>query len=119
MGSYEEITPPKERKAMRDELLASDDYPFIQALPKVELHLHVEGTLLPELRWKFAERNNLTLKSPRTGQTYASLEHLKSEVETFTFFEAYYDGFNVLLTKQDYYDLAVNYFERAAAMNVR
>jgi adenosine deaminase len=119
MGSYEEFTPIKERKAIRDELLASDDYPFIQELPKVELHLHIEGTLVPELRWKFAERNNLTLTSPRTGQTYASLEHLKSEVETFTFFEAYYDGFNVLLTKQDYFDLAMNYFERAAAMNVR
>ncbi|KIW35454.1 adenosine deaminase [Cladophialophora immunda] len=108
-----------ERRALRDELLAGEDYPFIQALPKVELHLHIEGTLVPELRWKFAQRNKLQLKSPRTGQTYESIEHLKSEVDTFTFFEAYYDGFKVLLTTEDYFELAMNYFERAAAMNVR
>ena len=39
--------------------------------------------------------------------------------ETLSFFEAYYGGFEVLKTKQDYYDLAMHYFERAAAMNVR
>lgn len=119
MGSYEDFTPIAERKALRDNLLTSEDFDFIQALPKVELHLHIEGTLVPELRWKFAQRNNLTLKSPRTGLTYKDLDHLKSEVETFTFFEAYYDGFDVLMTKEDYFELAMNYFERAAAMNVR
>ncbi|EXJ80553.1 adenosine deaminase [Capronia coronata CBS 617.96] len=119
MGSYEDHTPMDERKRIRDELLASEYYPFVVALPKVELHLHIEGTLVPELRWEFAQRNGLTLKSPRTGQVYRDLEHLRSEVETFSFFEAYYDGFDVLHTTQDYYDLAMNYFRRASAMNVR
>ncbi|KAF5242848.1 hypothetical protein FAUST_3114 [Fusarium austroamericanum] len=122
-----------QRLSLRQELLDADDK-FILDLPKVELHVHIEGTLTPELRWELAGRNNQTLKLERTGTVYRSLEQLKESYtiiqprpghridnteESFTFFEAYYGGFEVLITEQDFFDLAMNYFERAAAVNVR
>ncbi|CAJ0541099.1 Ff.00g078810.m01.CDS01 [Fusarium sp. VM40] len=123
----------EERLALRQELLDANDK-FVFDLPKVELHVHIEGTLTPELRWKLAKRNNQTLKLERTGTVYRSLEQLKESYtiiqarpghridnteESFTFFEAYYGGFEVLVTGQDFYDLAMNYFEHAASVNVR
>jgi len=122
-----------QRKQVRKDLLAQNDA-FLAALPKVELHVHIEGTLTPELRWALAQRNNMTLKLERTGTIYTSLEQLKSsyeivetrsdgaidnEEEKFTFFEAYYGGFEVLKTERDFYDLAMGYFERVIEMGVR
>ena len=114
--------------------IASTESSFIQALPKVELHVHIEGTLTPELKWKFSQRNGMTLSHPRTGAVFSTLEELQdshdtmkpvadgqmnNEEETLSFFEAYYGGFEVLKTTQDYHDLAMHYFERAAATKVR
>jgi adenosine deaminase len=114
--------------------IAHTKSPFIASLPKVELHVHIEGTLTPALKWKFSQRNGQTLTHPRTRAIFATLEELQdshdtmkpvaegqmnNEEETLSFFEAYYGGFEVLKTKRDYYDLAMHYFERAAAMNVR
>ncbi|KAG9255084.1 uncharacterized protein F5Z01DRAFT_722775 [Emericellopsis atlantica] len=125
--------PLEARLALRQELLDSNDK-FLLDLPKVELHVHIEGTLTPELRWKFAQRNGQVLKLERTGTVYHSLEQLKASYtiiqprpghgidnaeESFTFFEAYYGGFEILVTHQDFYELAMHYFERVAAMNVR
>ena len=114
--------------------IANTRSPSIESLPKVELHVHVEGTLTPALKWKFSQRNGMTLAHPRTGAIFSTLEELQdshdtmkpvaegqmnNEEETLSFFEAYYGGFEVLKTKQDYYDLAMHYFERVAAMKVR
>ncbi|KAG5795370.1 hypothetical protein H9Q69_005567 [Fusarium xylarioides] len=125
--------PLEERLSLRQELIDSNDK-FILDLPKVELHVHIEGTLTPELRWKLAKRNNQTLKLERTGTVYANLEQLRASYyimearpghqidnaeESFTFFEAYYGGFEVLVTEEDFYDLAMNYFEHVAGMNVK
>lgn len=133
MSGVDGAMPLAVRMQIRKELLDQDDR-FIQNIPKVELHVHIEGTLSPELRWELAQRNGMTLKIERTGVVHESLEHLRTfyevpeareghsfddDEERFTFFEAYYGGFEVLRTEQDFYDLAMNYFTQAASMRVR
>jgi adenosine deaminase len=114
--------------------LAETKDPYINAVPKVELHVHIEGLIDADLKWKFSQRNGQAIINPRSGQPFASLDELRdshdtlkprtsnrmdNNEETLTFFEAYYGGFEVLRTQQDYYDLAMEYYEHAAAMNVR
>jgi adenosine deaminase len=121
------------REAIRRSIVEAHD-PFVHNLPKAELHIHIEGTLTPELRWELACRNGMTLKLERTGKVYTSVDDVKAaygvaeirpgntfdnEEEKFTFFEMYYGGFEVLKTKEDFYDLAMGYFRKAASMNVR
>ncbi len=88
---------------------------FIRGLPKVELHLHIEGTLEPEMMFHLAERNGLSLP-------FASVDEVRRAYE-FTdlqsFLDIYYQGAAVLQTEQDFYDLMWAYLERAAADNVR
>jgi len=133
MCDVEGALPVVARQELRESLYDSID-PFIRAIPKVELHVHIEGTITPELKWKFSQRNGQTLSHPRTSKVFSTLKELKeshdpmkdhdgermnNNEETLSFFEAYYGGFEVLVTKLDYHDLALHYFERAAAMNVR
>lgn len=133
MADVQGALPLAERVELKKALLETED-DFVQRLPKVELHIHIEGIITPALKWKFSQRNGQTLKHPRTGAVFSSLEELEDShdlmkprkgqrmdntEETLSFFEAYYGGFEVLRTKQDYCDLAMDYFEHAAAMNVR
>ncbi|KAK1086361.1 hypothetical protein LTR33_001597 [Friedmanniomyces endolithicus] len=133
MADVENALPIASRRELRQSLDQTSD-PFIERIPKVELHIHIEGTLTPELKWEFAQRNAMPLKHPRTGTVFSSLAELQDShdtmkasngdrmdnaEETMSFFEAYYGGFLVLKTKRDYFDLAMHYFERAARMNVR
>ena len=121
------------RKKLREDLLAAHDK-FVLEIPKVELHVHIEGTLTPELRWKLAQRSGIKLKLGRNTPELHSLEELRAAVDTIQphpsgdatedekhvlFFEAYYEGFQILKTKEDFFDLAMNYFEHAASMKVR
>lgn len=90
-----------------------DDY--IADLPKAELHLHIEGTLEPELMFELAERNGVRL-------TYPSVEALRAAYEfedLQSFLDIYYQGAQVLRDEQDFYDLTWAYLERAHAQNVR
>ncbi|MGN6207443.1 adenosine deaminase [Asticcacaulis sp.] len=88
---------------------------FVARLPKAELHLHIEGSLEPELMFGLAQRNGIDLP-------YASVEELRAAYDFSNlqdFLDIYYTGANVLRTEQDFYDLAMAYFRRAAADNVR
>lgn len=88
---------------------------FIAGLPKAELHMHIEGSFEPELMYALAQRNGVSFR-------YDSVEALRAAY-TFgnlqDFLDLYYQGMGVLLTEQDFYDLAMAYFRRAAAQNVR
>ncbi len=87
---------------------------WIRKLPKAELHLHIEGTLEPELMLALSERNGMALP-------YDSVEAIR-EAYAFTdlqsFLDIYYAGANVLQTEQDFFDLTWAYLERAHADGV-
>lgn len=88
---------------------------FIRDLPKAELHVHIEGTLEPELLWEMAGRNRLTLRF----HTVEELRKAYSFHNLQSFLDIYYDGTRVLLSEQDFFDLTWAYLERAAQQNVR
>jgi adenosine deaminase len=92
-----------------------DDLPsFVQLLPKAELHLHLEGTLEPELMFALARRNGVRLP-------YGSVEELRGAYKfrhLQDFLDLYYQGTSVLLTEQDFHDLTWAYLERAKRQNV-
>ncbi|RYN44090.1 hypothetical protein AA0112_g248 [Alternaria arborescens] len=133
MTDVENALSVAERGELRRSLAATKD-PYIAAIPKVELHIHIEGIISADLKWKFSQRNGQPIINPRTGQSFSSLAELRdshdtlkprtgnrmdNSEETLSFFEAYYGGFEALKTQQDYYDLAMDYYEHAAATNVR
>jgi adenosine deaminase len=87
---------------------------FIDGLPKAELHLHLEGTLEPELKFELAARNGIALP-------YASAAQLRAGYafrDLTSFLAAYYEGMSVLRGEQDFYDLAMAYFRTASAQHV-
>jgi adenine deaminase len=95
--------------------MAGDLETFARDLPKAELHLHIEGTLEPELMFELARRNGIRVP-------YASVEEVRrayvfSDLQSFL--EIYYVGCCVLLKEQDFYDLTWAYLRRAAAQGVR
>jgi adenosine deaminase len=88
---------------------------FIAGLPKAELHLHIEGTLEPELMFALARRNGVTLAHP----TVEALRAAYRFADLQAFLDMYYAGAGVLRTQQDFYDLTWAYLERAHADAVR
>ncbi|GAB3713702.1 adenosine deaminase [Nocardiopsis oceani] len=85
------------------------------AIPKAELHLHIEGTLEPELAFHLAERNNITLPHP----DIAALRAAYSFTDLQSFLDLYYALMDVLRTEDDFRDLAEAYLTRAATQGVR
>ncbi len=95
--------------------LSPDRLPeLLRRMPKAELHIHIEGSLEPELIFQLARRNGVDLP-------YVSVDALRAAY-AFTslqsFLDIYYAGASVLITEQDFYDMAWAYLERAAADNV-
>ncbi len=84
---------------------------LLRAMPKAELHMHIEGSLEPELIFALAQRNGVALP-------YADVESLRAAY-AFTnlqsFLDIYYAGASVLLHEQDFYDMAMAYLEKAVA----
>lgn len=87
---------------------------YLRALPKAELHLHIEGTLEPELMFALAARNGVALPWASVEETRAA--YAFSDLQSFL--DLYYAGAAALLHEQDFHDLAMAYFERAAADGV-
>ncbi len=92
-----------------------DNDALIKRLPKCELHIHIEGSLEPELMFALAQRNGIKLafdsvEAVRRAYQFRNLQD---------FLDIYYQGMSVLLTEQDFYDLAIAYLRRAHADNVR
>src|SRR3954462_14189119 len=88
---------------------------LIKQLPKCELHIHIEGSLEPELMFALARRNGISLSYPsvdalRDAYRFGNLQD---------FLNLYYQGMSVLITEQDFFDLAWAYLTRAHADNVR
>ncbi len=88
---------------------------FILALPKAELHLHIEGTLEPELMFAIAKRNKLKLRFKNADE----VRRAYAFTDLQSFLNIYYEGAAVLQTERDFHDLAWSYLERAAKQNVR
>lgn len=87
---------------------------LIQAMPKAELHLHIEGTLEPELMMRLAQRNGVALP-------WATIEDIRKAYDfgcLQDFLDVYYRGMSVLITREDFFDLAWAYLTRVHAQNV-
>src|SRR5687768_10967114 len=87
---------------------------FIEQMPKVELHLHIEGSLEPEMMFALAQRN-------RVGIPFKSVDEVRKAYNFSNlqdFLDIYYQGMNVLRTEQDYYDLTFAYLKKVAVQNV-
>jgi adenosine deaminase len=92
----------------------SDMDAFIEGLPKAELHLHIEGTLEPELMFSLARRNGVSIP-------FSNVEEVREAYQFSNlqdFLDIYYRGADVLRTEEDFRDLALAYFDRAAADRV-
>jgi len=87
----------------------------VVALPKAELHLHIEGTLEPELMFELADRNGVRLSYPDVDAVRRA--YVFDDLQSFL--DVYYAGCSVLVTEQDFADLTRAYLERAAADGVR
>ena len=92
----------------------SDLDAFIAGLPKAELHLHIEGTLEPELMFALAQRNTVAIPFASVDEVRAAYSFTRLQ----DFLDIYYQGANVLIEAQDFRDLATAYFDRAAADGV-
>ena len=88
---------------------------YARALPKAELHLHIEGTLEPELLFELAGRNKVKLRHPDV----AALRRAYEFADLQSFLDIYYEGAGVLRTERDFHDLARAYLRRAHADGVR
>src|SRR5215469_10473347 len=87
---------------------------FIEGMPKAELHVHLEGTLEPELKFELAARNGLDLP-------YRSAAEMRAAYafdDLTSFLAVYYEGMSVLQTEADFRDLAMAYFRKARSQKV-
>jgi adenosine deaminase len=87
---------------------------LLKRMPKAELHMHIEGSLEPEMIFRLAQRNGVELKYPDVD----ALRRAYAFTDLQSFLDIYYAGASVLLKEQDFFDMAFAYLDRAAADNV-
>jgi len=87
---------------------------LLKRMPKAELHVHIEGSLEPEMIFKLAQRNGVQLKYP----SVESLRRAYAFTDLQSFLDIYYAGASVLLSQQDFFDMAFAYLQKAAADQV-
>jgi adenosine deaminase len=87
---------------------------FIAGLPKAELHIHIEGSLEPEMMFALARRNRVSIPFPDVEALRAAYQFSNLQ----DFLDIYYRGAQVLRVEEDFHDLALAYFDRAAADKV-
>jgi adenosine deaminase len=87
---------------------------FIQAVPKAELHIHIEGSLEPEMMFQLARRNRVELPYPDIESIYKAYKFNCLQ----DFLDLYYQGMSVLQTEQDFFDLTWAYLQRCKDQNV-
>ena len=87
---------------------------LLRSMPKAELHIHIEGSLEPELIFKLATRNGVSLKYPSVDALRAAYAFTDLQ----SFLDIYYAGASVLLHEADFFEMAWAYFQRAAADHV-
>jgi len=87
---------------------------LLKRMPKAELHIHIEGSLEPEMIFKLAQRNGVALKHP----SVEALRRAYAFTDLQSFLDIYYAGASVLLKEQDFFDMAFAYLQKAAADNV-
>src|SRR5688572_7701137 len=87
---------------------------LLRSMPKAELHIHIEGSLEPELIFALARRNGVKLAYPSVDALRAAYAFTDLQ----SFLDIYYAGASVLLKEEDFFDMAMAYFRRAAADNV-
>lgn len=95
--------------------MSTDLAAFVRGLPKAELHLHLEGTLEPELKFMLAQRNGVELSE----QTVAEVKQTYKFHDLTSFLQVYYPAMRVLQQSADFHDLALDYLRRAHADGVR
>ena len=88
---------------------------IVERMPKAELHIHIEGSLEPELIFALAQRNGVSLPYP----TVDALRSAYAFSDLQSFLDIYYAGASVLLTEEDFFDMTMDYVRRAVADNVR
>tara|TARA_R110002095_G_scaffold97595_6_gene85654 strand:+ start:4682 stop:5668 length:987 start_codon:yes stop_codon:yes gene_type:complete len=88
---------------------------FIARLPKVELHLHIEGTLEPELAFQLAEKNRISIPFSSVDEMRAAFDFADLQ----SFLDLYYASISVVRTEEDFHDLTMAYLKKAASQNVR
>jgi adenosine deaminase len=88
---------------------------WLENLPKVELHIHIEGSLEPELMFALAKRNHIPIPFQSVQEVRAAYRFSNLQ----SFLDIYYQGMNVLRTEDDFYDLTKDYFDRCVEDHVR